>query len=327
MTLLITEDDVRKLALSAREAIPIVEDTFRQAGEGSAENPPRFRMPFRNGFLQFGPAALHARKAAGFKLWANMGKGTGVHKNASGHGTNFLYDTETGELLAIVHAYQIGKFRTSAVSAVAAKYLSPAGASAIGLYSAGRIAEGQLDAVCAVRPIKKVRVYSRRQPEREAFCKRMSERLGIDVFPADAPEEVPRDADIVITASTSEVPILFGDWLTRPALVIAAGANHWYKREIDGKVIEKAQLVVCDEKEQSRVESGNLLWAVAHGIITWDRVEELGDVIAGRVRLPDVNSATIVFGSHGLAINDVAMTLRTYELAKAMGIGTEIDLG
>jgi len=327
MTLLITEEDVKKLPLSAREAIPIIEDTFREAGRGTAENPPRCRMPLRSGFIQFGPAALHHRKVAGFKLWANIGKGTGVHKNASGHGTNFLYDEESGELLAIVHAYQIGKFRTSAVSAVAAKYLSPPEASTIGLYSAGRIAEGQLDAMCAVRPIRRVRVYSRRQPEREAFCRRMSEKLGIEVAPAAQPQEVPRDADIIITASTSEVPILFGDWLHRPVLVIAAGANHWYKRELDGRVFEKAQLVVCDEKEQSKVESGNLLWAVAHGLLTWDRVEELGDVIAGRVPVPDLGRSTIVFGSHGLAINDVAMTVKTYELARARGVGAEIDLG
>jgi alanine dehydrogenase len=326
MTLLITEEDVKKLPLSPREAIPIIEDTFRQSGQGTAENPPRFRMPFRNGFIQFGPAALHAKGVAGFKLWANIGKGTGVHKNASGHGTNYLYSTETGELLAVVHAYLIGKYRTSAVSAVAAKYLSPENASTIGLYSAGRIAEGQLDAVCAVRPIKKVRVYSRRQPEREDFCKRMSEKLAIDVVPVNTPEEVPRDADIVITASTAANPILFGDWLTRPTLVIAAGANHWYKREIDGKVFEKASLVVCDEKEQSKVESGNMLWAVAHGLTTWDRIEELGDVITGRIKVPDFKTSTIIFGSHGLAINDVAMTLKTYELAKAAGIGVEIGL-
>jgi ornithine cyclodeaminase/alanine dehydrogenase-like protein (mu-crystallin family) len=326
MTLLITEEDVKKLPLSAREAIPIIEETFRQAALGTTENPPRYRMPFKNGFIQFGPAALHAQGVAGFKLWANIGKGTGVHKNTVTPSADYLYSTENGELLAIVHAYLIGKYRTSAVSAVAAKYLSPESASTIGLYSAGRIAEGQLEAVCAVRPIKRVRVYSRRQPEREAFCERMSERLGIEVIPATAPEEVPRDADIIITASTSEVPILFGDWLTRPGLVIAAGANHWYKREIDGKVIEKAALVLCDEKEQSKIEGGNLLWAIAHGLISWDRVEELGDVLIGRLPVPDLKTSTILFCSHGLAINDVAMTMKTYELAREMGLGREIGL-
>ena len=327
MTLLISEDDVKKLPLSARDAITIIEETFRQSGLGNAENPARFRMPFKNGFLQFGPAALHDRKVVGFKLWANLGKGTGVHKNKSGHGTNFLYDSESGDLLALVHAYQIGKMRTSAVSAVAAKYLSRQSASTIGLYSAGRIAEGQLEAVCAVRNIRKVKVFSRRKPEREDFCRRMMEKLGINVLAVDSPESVPEGADIIITASTAEQPILFGEWIRQPALIIAAGANHWYKRELDGKVIEKAQLVVCDEKGQSRVESGNLLWAIAHGIVTWDKIEELGDVVTGRVKVPDLSTSTVVFTSHGLAINDVAMTVKTYELALQLGVGTPIDLG
>ncbi len=325
MTLLITEDDVKRLPLSVREAIPIMEETFRQAGIGSAENPPRFRMPFKNGFLQFGAGALHEQHVAGFKLWANMGAGKGVHKNKSGHSTNFLYDSDSGDLLAIVHSTRIGKLRTSAVSAVAAKYLSRPDAGTIGLYSAGRIAEGQLEAICAVRPIKKIRVYSRRKPEREEFCKRMSSQLKVEVVPVDSPEEVPKGADIVITASTAENPILFGDWLTGPVLVIAAGANHWYKRELDGRVYEKAQMIICDEKEQSKVESGNLLWAVSHGITTWNCIEELGDIVTGRTPVPDLAKSIFVFGSHGLGITDMAMTIKAYHLAKAQGVGKLID--
>ena len=324
MTLLITEDDVRKLPLSIETAIPIMEETFRNLGAASVENGPRLRMPFANGFLQFAPGALHGKSIAGFKLWANFGRGTGVHKGSPG--SDYLYSTETGELLAIIHAYLIGKYRTSAQTAVAVKYLSPPGASSIGLYSAGRIAEGQLEAVCRVRPIRRVRVYSRRPAERSAFCERMSKRLGVEVIPVNAPEEVPREADIIITASTSEVPILFGDWITRPCLIVAAGANHWYKREIDEKVVTRADLVVVDEKEHAKLESGNLLYAISKGLLTWNRVEELGDVVHGRVTVPDLEKATILFGSHGLAVTDVAMAARTYELARAHGIGTEIKL-
>jgi len=324
MTLLITEDDVRKLPLSVEAAIPIMEETFRRLGDSSVENGPRLRMPFTNGFMQFAPGALHGKQVAGFKLWANFGRGTGVHKGSPGY--DYLYSMETGELLAIVHAYLIGKYRTSAQSAVAVKYLSPPDASSIGLYSAGRIAEGQLEAVCRVRTIRRVRVYSRTAKDRIAFCERMSQRLGVEVIPANAPEEVPRDADIVITASTSEVPILFGEWITRPCLVVAAGANHWYKREIDEKVVTRADLVVVDEKEHARVESGNLLYAVAKGLIAWNDVENLGDVVNGRVPLPDLKKSTILFGSHGLAVTDVAMAARTYELARAQGVGTELNL-
>jgi ornithine cyclodeaminase/alanine dehydrogenase-like protein (mu-crystallin family) len=169
-------------------------------------------------------------------------------------------------------------------------------------------------------------VYSRTPKDRSAFCERMSERLGVEVTPSNAPEEVPCDADIIITASTSEVPILFGDWLTRPCLIVAAGANHWYKREIDEKVVRRADLIVVDEKEHAKIESGNLLWPIAHGLLTWNQVKNLGDVVTGRVPLPDLKKSTILFGSHGLAVTDVAMAAKTYELARAQGIGTEIRL-
>ena len=324
MTLLVTEEDVNRLPLSVEAAISIMEDTYRTLSDTSAENGPRLRMPFRNGFMQFAPAALHAQKIAGFKLWANFGRGTGVHKGSPGY--DYIYDTETGELLAIIHAYLIGRYRTSAQSAVAVKYLSPPDASSIALYGAGRIAEGQLEAVCRVRPIRRIKVYSRTPKDRVAFCERMSQRLATEVTPADAPEALPRDADIIIAASTSEVPILFGDWLTRPCLIVAAGANHWYKREIDEKVVTRADLIVVDEKEHARIESGNLLWAIGHGLLTWNQVQNLGDVVTGRVPLPDLRKSTILFGSHGLAVTDVAMAARTYELARAHGVGTEIRL-
>jgi ornithine cyclodeaminase/alanine dehydrogenase-like protein (mu-crystallin family) len=324
MTLLITEEDVKRLPLSVEAAIPIMEETYRRLSDTSAENGPRLRMPFSNGFMQFAPGALHGQQIAGFKLWANFGRGTGVHKGSPGY--DYIYSMETGELLAIIHAYLIGRYRTSAQSAVAVKYLSPADVSTIGLYGAGRIAEGQLEAVCQVRSIRRVRVYSRTSKDRGAFCERMSQRLGVDVTPASAPEEVPLDADIIITASTSEEPILFGDWIKRPCLIVAAGANHWYKREIDDKVVMRANLIVVDEKEHAKLESGNLLRPIAHGLLTWDRVHNLGDVVTGRVPLPALAKSTILFGSHGLAITDVAMAAKTYELARARGLGTELPL-
>jgi alanine dehydrogenase len=324
MTLLITEEDVRKLPLSIEAAIPIMEDTFRALADASVENGPRMRMPFQNGFMQFAPGALNGKKLAGFKLWANFGKGSGVHKGPPG--ADYIYSMETGELLAIIDAYLIGKFRTSAQSAVAVKYLSPPDASSIGLYSAGRIAEGQLEAVCKVRSIKRVKVYSRTEKDRIAFCERMSKKLGVEVLPAKAPEEVPQDADIVITASTSETPILFNDWVKRPCLIVAAGANHWYKREIDSKIVERADLVVVDDKEHAKLESGDMLWPISHGKLTWTHIQNLGDIVAGRVKLPDLKKSTIVFSSQGLAVTDVAMAARAYELAREHGLGREVEL-
>jgi ornithine cyclodeaminase/alanine dehydrogenase-like protein (mu-crystallin family) len=142
MTLLITEREMLTLPLSIKAAIPVMEESFRLAGEGKAENPPRFRMPFSNGFMQFGPAALHSKRIAGFKLWANFGRGSGIRKSKAGHGYDYLYDMDNGELLAILHSSPIGKYRTGAVTAVAVKYLSPENASTVAIYGAGPIAAG-----------------------------------------------------------------------------------------------------------------------------------------------------------------------------------------
>jgi ornithine cyclodeaminase/alanine dehydrogenase-like protein (mu-crystallin family) len=318
MPLLISEEDIPSL-LSVREAIPIVEEVFREAGEGVAENPARYRLPIRKGFLQFGPAALHRHQVMGFKLWANFG-------SPLRQVWNFLFDIETSELVAIIQAHLISKYRTCAVTATAVKHLSPPEASVVGMYGAGRQAEAQIEAITLVRPIRRVRVYSRTAEKREAFARKMSERLGIEVVPVAAPEEVPGDADIVITITSAETPVLHGDWIRRPCLVVGAGANHWYEREIDGTLVGRAALIVVDEKEQAKVEGGDLLWAIGHGLLTWDRVEELGDAVIGRVPLPDLSKELVLFESHGVAITDMAVSRVAYERARERGIGRQIEL-
>ena len=317
MTLLISESEVKQV-LSIEAAIPVIEDVFRMAGTRNVENPPRTRMVLPKGALHFGAAALHSRNLVGFKLVAHFGKAGGAR--------NFLYDMNTGELLAIVQASAITKMRTSAATAVAVKHLSAPGASVVGMYGTGRHAETQLQAICAVRRIRAAHVYSRTPEKREAFIRRMSERLEIDVVAMQAPEHVPREADIIVTITNSVEPVLRGDWIKRPALVVGAGATRWYAREIDATIIQKAKLIVVDEKQVAMTDGGSLLWANSHGLLRWDQVEELGDVVAGRVELPELSSGIIFFESHGVAIEDVAITAQAYELARARGLGREIAI-
>jgi ornithine cyclodeaminase len=318
MTLLITESDVRKM-LSVKDAVPVVEECFRLAGEGEAENPPRYRMPLEKGFLQFGPGMLPTQSVMGFKMWANFGTPlTGT--------LNFLYDTGNGELLAIIHAFFISRLRTAATTAVAARHLSRPDASVVGMYGAGRQAEAQLEALCAVRPIRRVNVHSRRPEPLAQFCRTMSERLAIDVAPAAGPQSVPEGADIIVTMTNSEKPVLMGEWLTGPCLVAAVGGNHWYEREVDLEVIRRAAMILCDEKEHSKVEGGDLLYPIGKGLLTWNQVRELGEVVAGRIKVPDPASNVILFESHGLAIEDVAISKVAYDKAKEMKLGRQIDL-
>lgn len=319
MTLLVTGQDVLQLPMSIADTVPIMERVFRLAGEGKTNSPARYRLPLKEGFLQFGPAALPSEGIVGFKLWANFG-------SKRREGWNYLFSLETGELMCIMHSFTIGRYRTSATTATAVKHLSPADASSVGIYGAGKQAEAQLEAIKAVRPIERVIVHSRTPEKRDAFCRKMAERLGIEVVGTDSAEAPAQGTDIVVTVTNAETPILKGAWIDGPRLVVSLGANHWYKREIDGDVIENAALIVVDEKEQAKVEGGNLLWAAAHGQLLWDQVEEMGDVIVGRVPVPQEAGRYTLFASHGLAIEDMAIAARTYELAKRHGIGREITL-
>ena len=318
MTLLISQDIIEQL-YSVEQAIPLIEETFRMAGQGMTDNPPRFVMPLEEGFMRMGAAAIRDKKVMGFKLWANFGSGPS-------HSWNYLFSLVSGELLAILHAYSLGRFRTGATTAVAAKYLARSGASSIGLYGTGRLAESQLRAVAAVRPVKKVKAFSRAAKSREAFAEAASKSLAIEVTPAASAEETARDVDIVLTITNSHAPVVFAKWMTRPGLVLAIGANQWYEREIDEELVRSAGLVVVDNKGQAKTESGDLLWAAAHGLLNWDRVRELGDIVAGNARLPDLERHTILFESHGVAIEDVAVSADVYELARAKGLGREVNL-
>ncbi len=319
MTILITEEDCERV-LSIKDSIAVIEEVFRMAGEGTVENPPRFRMPAKKGKgVQFGAAALHAKQLLGFKVWANFG-------SPRKQRWNFLYDMRTSELLAIVQATTPSKYRTAAATAVAVRYLTPPEASVVGIYGTGRQAEAQIEAICAVRPIRAAHVYSRTPENRDTFCRRIAERLGISALSVEAPELVPRDADIIVTMTNSTTPVLFGDWITRPGLVVGVGANHEFEREVDEKIVTMAKLVVVDAKEASQLECGDLIWPISHGLLRWDQVQELGQVVAGRVPLPDFASGIILFESQGVTLEDVAIVAHAYERAKAQGLGREIEL-
>jgi ornithine cyclodeaminase/alanine dehydrogenase-like protein (mu-crystallin family) len=318
MTILITEEETRAL-LDVEASIPVIEEMFRMAGERTTDNSDRVEMPAGDGYLLFRAAALHARNIAGFKILSSFGSGPRLM-------WNHLYDTRTGELLAIVQSRGISRLRTAAASAVAVKHLSPQEASIVGMFGAGRQAEAQLEAIRAVRPIRKAVVYSRTPENRRAFCERMSARLSIEAVAAEAPETVPQQADIVVTVTNAQTPVLRGEWIDRPLLVVAVGANEWYEREVDEAAVARSALVVVDDEADARKNSGDLLWAESKGAFRWKDAVALGDIIAGRAARPDFAAGPILFESHGIALEDVAIAAAAYDRARKLGLGAELRL-
>jgi ornithine cyclodeaminase/alanine dehydrogenase-like protein (mu-crystallin family) len=118
--------------------------------------------------------------------------------------------------------------------------------------------------------------------------------------------------------------VLRGEWLRPGALVVAAGANHSSRRELDNVVLERAAFVSCDWLEQARVESGDLIEPVAAGTLDWLEVHELHEVVTGEVQGRQSDADIVVFKSNGIAAWDVALAAEAVSRALERGVGTAL---
>jgi alanine dehydrogenase len=317
MALFLDEPQVTEL-LSMAMALAAVEDALKQQALGTATNNPRSRVRLPTGQLHMMGAALPTRGVFGYKAYAAVKGKVRFHV--------MLYSTASGELLAVLQADRLGQMRTGAASGVATKHMARADARTVGIFGTGWQARSQLEAVCAVRSIQAIKAFGRDAARCQTFCTAMSQQLGVPVEPAASPEAVVKGMDVVITATSARDPLFDGDWLEPGTHVNAIGSNALVRREIDDTVVRRSALIIVDSKEQARLECGDVLGALERGIIHWEQIRELGDVVAGLLPGRRQASDITLFESHGLAIWDLAAGIAVYEAAKAKGIGRELAL-
>jgi ornithine cyclodeaminase/alanine dehydrogenase-like protein (mu-crystallin family) len=317
MVLFLRETDIHQL-LTMEDALPIIEEVFRQQGLGTAINRPRFRVRLPHGVLHVMPAATPVFKSLGFKAYTTFRDGTKFHF--------FLYNSDTGELLAIMEANRLGQMRTGSASGIAAKYMARSDADSVGIFGAGWQAQTQLMAVCAVRKVRTVKVYSRTPETRRIFSQQMSALLKTEIKPVETPEEAVKGSGIIITITTARDPVFKGEWLEPGTHLNIAGSNSAIKREVDDTTIKRSGLIAIDSRENGMIESGDLIIPIEKGIIHWGQVRELGEVVAGYIPGRRTSEDITLFKSNGLAIEDVAIAAKVYELARSKGMGVELPL-
>jgi alanine dehydrogenase len=309
MALYLTESEIGSL-LAIDDALAAVEECFRRLARGAIDNRPRTRLPLDEGQFAVMPAVDRELELAGLKTYAWLPGGTPF--------VVVLLSTERAELEAVIEADKLGQLRTGAASGVAAKYLARPGARTLGVIGCGWQAESQVASIRAAVPtVERVVAYCRTPKRLQDFCKRMKAE----------PAELQREAgeqDIVVTATTSEDPVLRGEWLRPGAVVCAIGANDLGSRELDNVVLERASFVCCDSREQAMLESGDLVEPIEQGVLDWLEVHELQEVVAGEVPGRSSDDDIVVFKSNGLAAWDVAMGAVALERARERGVGREL---
>jgi ornithine cyclodeaminase/alanine dehydrogenase-like protein (mu-crystallin family) len=310
LALYLTESDVDSL-LTIEDAVEAVEGSFRRLAAGGVENRPRYRLGLAGGLMAVMAAADTELGKAGLKTYTAFGYGDVRF-------VVLLFETTRADLAAVIEANRLGQLRTGAASGVAAKYLARRGARTLGVLGCGFQAETQVAAIRATVPtIERVVAYCRTAESLSRFC----EQVGAE--PAEEQREV-GGQDIVVTATTSRDPVLRGDWLAPGALVCAIGANDPGARELDNVVVDRAAFVCCDSREQSMLESGDLIDPVAQGVLDWLEVHELQEVVAGEVPGRQSDDDIVVFKSNGIAAWDVAIGAAALERARERGVGLDV---
>lgn len=316
MALYLNDEAVADL-LPMAQAVDCVDAAFQSLARGEAANAVRVRMAVAPAVMNVMWACAPAVGMMGVKSYVTGGGTT--------QGTTLtltLYSMATGEMLALVEANRLGQIRTGAATAVATRAMARQHPVALSVYGTGFQAGYQVRALLDTQPtMTEVRVVGRDPGRRDAFIGRLAREFpGVRFLPADA-ETAASCADVIVTATQSAEPLFDAAWLRPGVHINAIGSNDPRKREIGRDVLERAGLILVDDLEVARKESGDLLanqWDMTH-------VGALGDLLIGkrpgRVRDDEIT----VFESQGLAVQDVVCGAAVVARAREEGSGIRLS--
>ena len=315
MSLFLNEADVRQL-LTMPLAIDAVEEAHRELALGNAIDVPRQRTRLPQTALHILQGALPGSDAIGYKAYTSNRSGVRF--------VVYVFSAASGVLRAVVEADLLGMMRTAAASAVATRWLARPDAEVLGVFGSGWQAEGHVEAIAAVRPLRLVKVCARNAERLQAFCAKMTARLGIEVVAAASAEEAVRGSDIVSTVTTATTPLFDAKWLAPGTHINAAGSNSLIRREVGEDVLKASRIIVVDSVATALKEAGDLLPALEKGRLAERALVELGDLIIGRRSARQSADDITLFESQGMAIQDLAVAVRLEALARERGLGVDL---
>jgi ornithine cyclodeaminase len=318
--LFLDREDVEAL-LPMEECIEVIDEALRILARGEAVQPLRtvYWTPDRHGILAMMPGMLGSPSMgsiAGAKVLTVVPENH-LHGLESHQGVVVLFEQERGSLLAILDAASVTAIRTAAASGVATRALARRDAGDLAILGSGVQARTHLDAMRAVRPLRRVRVWSRRPESAHRFATEESERTGLSVEVASTGREAVEGADLICAVTAATEAVLFGSWIAPGAHINAVGACTPKARELDAAAVARSRLYT-DRRESLLAEAGDFLLAREEGAVTDDHIlGEVGEVLEGTVPGRRSDDEITLFKSLGIAVEDLAAGMHVYR--KAVG--------
>jgi alanine dehydrogenase len=323
--LVLTDAQVGEL-VDYGEAIEVVENSFRDFGQGRATMPSKVYVSFPKyqGDIRAMPAAT-GDVYAGVKL-VNSHEQNPSRGLPAVVGTYLLFSQETGMPLCLMAATLLTAIRTGAASGVATRYMAREDARSVGLIGAGVQAAHQLRSVSRVRRIEQVTVWAPEgdRARTEALAADLESEFQLQVRIAGSASEAAA-SDIICTTTPSRAPLFPAEAVPSGAHINAVGADGPGKQELDPELLKSARVVV-DELDQA-VHGGEVNVPLGTNAITADQIAgTLSEVVSGAIPGRTSPTETTVFDSTGLAIQDIAVAILVYERALERGLGSTINL-
>lgn len=330
-TLLVSHREVAAL-LPMTECIDVMAGALAALARGGALLPLRqvVALPGTRNLLAMMPGQVGTAGSDGVALGAKVitvFPGNDATPYDSHLGVVLLFEAAHGRLLAIIDASSVTAIRTAAVSGLATRLLANPDAGDLAILGAGVQAMTHLEAMGAVRSLRRVRVWSRSADRCAGFAVAARARLGVTVEVSPDAESCVRGADIICTVTASREPVLMGRWIAEGAHVNAVGAALPAARELDTEAVRRSRLFV-DRCESALAEAGDVLIPVREGAIGAGHIlGEIGEILTGAAEGRRSSSELTLFKSLGLAIEDLAAARHIYERGVASGAGTWVALG
>lgn len=310
--LVIEEKDVKNLS-HMEDYIKVMRETLGSLSRGKSLQILRTAIRMDNdNILGVMPSYIKDNKVVGTKVITVFTKNHKIGK-PSHQGVILVFDSENGELKAIVDGIAITAYRTAAVSAIATDLLARKNSKELALLGAGVQARSHLEAMLLVRDVKTVKVWDLYLDASENFAIEMSKKYCIEVVSCKTVEETVKTADIICTLTPAKEPILFGKWLKKGVHINAVGACTPDAREVDTETVIKSKLYV-DKIESTINEAGDYIIPLNEGAITQEHiVGEIGDIIINNLEGRKTEEEITMFEALGLAVEDLAAANHIYK--------------
>ncbi len=312
MALFLSEEDVGRL-LSMYVALEAAEEALRLRAAGRATSGLPSRLPVGAGAFYFWAGAVPGLGVMGCR--ASVSRPGGPASSCLQ-----LSSAENGELLAAIESVALERAGAAALTGVATRHLARRDASTLAILGHGQETLAHAEAVCRVRKVRHARVYSRSATARDWLASAVKGRLGIEATATASAQDCLSGADVAVLTSG---PMVRGQWLQPGMHVNVVGAGHALPRHLDDAATGRVTAVVGDV-EQARRQCQDLLHAVERGVIRWEQVRGLADVLVGAAPGREAEGDITLFLSGPLPAVDVATGARVYWLAREAGLGREL---